>query len=87
MYVEHESSSVGFDKDARQVENTVTHEQKQVEKVVTHAHRVGGVCGGISLMWKNVDLTWQRNSILFNTTCALNHIALVTVDVSVKPGF
>ena len=26
------------------------------------------------------------NSILFNTTCALNHIALVTVDLSVKPG-
>ena len=45
-------------------------------------------CGSIDLMWQNVDLrcvdhTWQSNSILFNTTCAPNLIAHVTVDLSV----
>ena len=42
-------------------------------------------------MWQNVDLTsvdhtWQGNSILFNTTCALDLTAPATADMSAKPG-
>ena len=88
--VEQESSFLESERVARQVEKIVTHEQRQVEKIVTHAHRVG------SVLWRHqshvakhdltcVDLTWRSNSILFNTTCTLNLIALVTVDLSVKP--
>ena len=60
---------------------------RQVEKVVTHVHRVGGVFAEAPyFVWQNADFTLQSDSILSNTTCALNHIPPVTVDVSVKRG-
>ena len=69
--VDQESSFPEFEKDARHIEKIVTDEQ--VGKVVQHAHRVVVFFGGTTLMWQNVDLThvdltWQSNSVLFNTT-------------------
>ena len=39
-------------------------------------------------MWQNIAFTWQSNSILFNTTCALNHVAPVRLNfpTSKKPS-
>ena len=65
--VDHESSFLEFLKNARQVEEIVTHEQrqvekivtheqKQVEKVVTHAHRVG------SVLWRHQSHVAKRRS-------------------------
>ena len=82
--VEHKSSFSEFEKYARQDEKIVTHEQKEVDKVVTHAHSVGGV------LWRHFSHVAKRRSRMAKQFHSCPHdmrtVAFVTVNLSVKPG-
>ena len=65
--VEHKSSFLEFEKDARQVEKVVTHAQKPVEKVVSHAQKVGVV------LWRHHSHVAKRLSRMAKQFRSVQH--------------